>query len=249
VVVKLLVVSVLFNVLLSVYLVELHLNPLKSEPFTVSNVPDSYDSVKNNQEDNSVEVKEYNVLNLKGNFDEKISSQHIDARKIIELANKNILTKTLLQLIKSGELKVNESLKANDSSYTPLASALFLDPSITAQDIKKFINEGAQVFNTPTWIVAASSLSPENVTVLLENNLDPLATIDGRPLTYLALVFENFETVDLLTERGYPLYDNYQFIVKGDGQHELTTNVNLYERIKELPNGKREKILKYLNME
>jgi hypothetical protein len=167
---------------------------------------------------------------------------------LLELASKKSLTKTLINKIQSGELNPNASLKAGDPSYTALVASLFLDPDITPQEIKTFIAEGSTVYSTPTWVVAASGLSRENLAILLEHNLDPLGEIEGRPLTYFALMLENFDSVNLLTEKGYPVLDNYQFQNEDRDGNKVISKINLYEEINNISNeSKRKKILQYLD--
>jgi len=176
------------------------------------------------------------------------SSSNISPLEILKSANKQILAKTLLHQIKSGNLEVNTPFDEKNLSYTPLVAAIFQDQNLEVNDIQEFINEGAQVFSTPAWVVATSMFSPEKLKILLDNNLDPLAEVDGMPLTYLALVSENFEAVDLLSEYGYPLRDNYQFLQRDKTLNKISIDVNLYEQINSFSNeDKKKRILDYLN--
>lgn len=179
--------------------------------------------------------------------DKSYEESTITGSVLLELARKKSLTKTLINKIQSGELNANASLKEGDPSYTALVASLFLDPDITPQEIKAFVDEGSTVFNTPTWVVAAGGLSRENLDLLLEHNLDPLGEVEGRPLTYLALLHENFDSVNLLTEKGYPVLDNYQFYNEDRSGNKVISEINLYKRISNLSNeSKRKRILQYL---
>lgn len=179
--------------------------------------------------------------------DKSYEKPTITGSTLLELASKKSLTKTLINKIQSGELNANASLKAGDPSYTALVASLFLDPDITPQEIKTFIAEGSTVYSTPTWVVAASGLSRENLAILLEHNLDPLGEVEGRPLTYFALMLENFDSVNLLTEKGYPVLGNYQFQSEDRDGNKVISEINLYEEINNISNeNKRKRILQYL---
>jgi len=179
--------------------------------------------------------------------DKSYEESTITGSVLLELANKKSLTKTLINKIQSGELNANASLKEGDTSYTALVASLFLDPNITPQEIKAFIAEGSTVYSTSTWVVAAGGLSRENLDILLEHNLDPLGEVDGRPLTYFSLMLENFDSVNLLTEKGYPVLNNYQFHNEDRNGDIVISEINLYEEINKISNeNKRKRILQYL---
>ena len=246
---KLLCISLLFNISLVLLLIYTQTNPPKNKLDTFPN--DLY----LNKSISKIDKANQNIWqpqqishSSKVAMQDSDSPSNITPLEILKSANKQILAKTLLHQIKSGNLEINTPFKENDLSYTPLVAALFLDQNIEVSDIQEFINEGAQVFSTPTWVVAASMLNREKLKVLLDNNLDPLAGVEGWPLTYLALINENFEAVDLLSEYGYPLLDNYQILQKNENLDEISVDVDLYRDINDLEDeDKKKRILDYLN--
>lgn len=115
----------------------------------------------------------------------------------------NALAEGLIKEIKSGKVDANESLKKGDDSYNSLLAVLALDENLTPRQIEELISLGAEVQHSDTWIMMVSSTTSSNLQVLLDHGFDANSDFWGNKLINLALIYENYEVVDLLMERGF----------------------------------------------
>jgi hypothetical protein len=179
-------------------------------------------AVKINEQDTHLALKTDQIMT-------KSKELPISGREFANMMRNNTLTKELLNKIRIGELEPNQSIKLKSPTYTALVACLFLDENITPQKIEAFLAEGAIIFNSETWTLASSRLSVENLSVLLNNGLEPGQKVDGIPLTNLALFNGNFEAVELLESLGYPLAESFIFESEGENSDVKYTETSILE--------------------